>query len=264
MKNLQKILFYIALASIFMSCSKFDKLLKSKDYKLMYQKGIEYYEKKDHHKYTALFEQLIRIYQGTEQADTVAFYLSEGYYHQGDYLLAAHFYDRFRNSYPRSAFTEQAEYMYAYCHYRSSPRPQLDQETTNQALAAFAEYTAKYPDSPRKAEVNRIVHELRDKLVRKSYESAKIYYEMKEYKSAITALKGSLRKFPDSEYREEQLYLILSASYSLAANSVPEKRRERFQNTLDEYYNFVSEFPESKYKRDAEKIYAHCVNVVEK
>ncbi|HPF94048.1 MAG TPA: outer membrane protein assembly factor BamD, partial [Tenuifilaceae bacterium] len=70
--------------------------------------------------------------------------------------------------------------------------------------------------------------------------------------------------FPDSEYREEQLYMILSASFSLAENSVPEKRRERFQNTLDEYYNLMSEYPETKYKREAERIYANSVNVVEK
>ena len=75
---------------------------------------------------------------------------------------------------------------------------------------------------------------------------------------------NSLGKFPDSEYREEQLYMILSASYNLAANSVIEKRRERFQNTLDEYYNLMSEYPETKYKREAEKIYASSITVVEK
>jgi outer membrane protein assembly factor BamD len=198
------------------------------------------------------------------QADTIEYYLAEGYYHQGDFLLSAHFFDKFRENYPRSTFIEQAEYMYAYCFYKSSPRPLLDQETTNNAISAFAEFITKYPNTSKKAEVNRIMHELRSKLVEKAYLSAKLYYDMADYKSAVTAHKNSLGKFPDSEYREEELYMILSASYNLAANSVIEKRRERFQNTLDEYYNLMSEFPETKYKREAEKIYANSINFVEK
>lgn len=263
MKNYQIVILSL-LALLIMSCSGFDKLLKSKDYGLMYKKGLEYYAKKDHYRYTTIFEQLVPIYRGTMQADTIEYYLAEGYYHQGDFLLSAHFFDKFRENYPRSTFIEQAEYMYAYCFYKSSPRPLLDQETTNNAISAFAEFIAKYPNTSKKAEVNRIMHELRSKLVEKAYLSAKLYYDMADYKSAITALKNSLGKFPDSEYREEELYMILSASYNLAANSVIEKRRERFQNTLDEYYNLMSEFPETKYKREAEKIYANSINIVEK
>ena len=31
---------------------------------------------------------------------------------------------------------------------------------------------------------------------------------------------------------------------------------ERYQNTLDEYYSFIEEFPESEFKGDIEKIYS--------
>lgn len=263
MKNYQ-IVILSALVLLIASCSGFNKLLKTKDYGLMYKKGLEYYEKKDHYKYTTLFEQLVPIYRGTMQADTIEYYLAEGYYHQGDFLLSAHYFDKFRQNYPRSTFIEQAEYMYAYCFYKSSPRPLLDQETTNKAISAFNEFIVKYPNTSKKAEVNRIMHELRSKLIEKSYLSAKLYYDREEYKAAITSLRNSLGKFPDSEYREEQLFMILDATYNLAANSVPEKRRERFQNTLDEYYNLMSEYPETKYKREAERIYANSINIVEK
>ena len=51
------------------------------------------------------------------------------------------------------------------------------------------------------------------------------------------------------------MYLILRSNYLLAENSVPEKRTERYQSTLDEYYSFVAEFPVSKYTKDVEKMY---------
>lgn len=253
----------ITLAVIIASCTGFDKLLKSRDYKLMYTKALEYYEKEDHYRYTTLFEQLVPIYKGTLQADTVEFFLAEGYYGQGDYLLASHYFDNFRQNYPRSQFTEQADFMYAYCYYKSSPRPLLDQETTQAAINSFNEFITKYPRSSKKAEVNEIMVELRDKLIEKSFLSAKLYFDMEDHRAAITALKNSLSQFPDSHYREDQMFMILQASYNLADNSVPEKRRERFQNTLDEYYNLLGEFPETKYKKEAEKIFADSKSVID-
>lgn len=93
----------------------------------------------------------------------------------------------------------------------------------------------------------------------KSYLSSKLYFDTGDYKAAIVSLKNSLREYPSSSYREEQLYMVLQASFLLAENSVPSKRRERFQNTVDEYYTLVGEYPQSKYLTDAEKIHANSI-----
>lgn len=250
------------LAIFLASCSKFDKLLKSSDYNLKYKKAQEYYNKKDYYRSTLLFEQLVGVYKGTQRADSIEFFMAQGYFHQGDYLLAGHYFNNFRRNYPRSVFTEESEFMYAYCFYKSSPRPLLDQETTNSALNAFAEFAAKYPRTNRKQEVETIVAELKDKLTEKSYLSSKLYYNIGDYKAAIVSLRNSLSEFPNSKYREEQLYLLLHASYLLAENSVPNKRRERFQNTIDEYFTLIGEFPKTKYLKDAERIYSNAVKVI--
>lgn len=260
--NRYNVIFIFLILAFLASCSGYDKLLKSRDYALKYQKAMEYYEKKDHYRYTALFEQLAPIYKGTQRADTVEFYLAQGYYNQGDYLLSAYYFDKFRKDYPRSVFTEESEFMYAYCYYKSSPRPLLDQETTNTAIVAFNEFMVRYPRSQRRVEIQRLLTELHQKLVDKSYLSSKLYFDMKDYKAAITSIKNSLQQFPESKYREEQLFMILQASYLLADNSVPEKRRERFQNTLDEYFTFIGEYPESKYAKEAQRIYAYSNKVI--
>lgn len=249
----------ITISALISSCSKYDKLLKSSDYELKYKKALEYFEKKDHYRYTTILEQIASVYKGTQRSDTIEFYLANGYYHQGDYLLAGHYFDNFRKNYPKSLFTEEAEFMYAYCYYKSSPRPLLDQETTNAAISSFLEFSAKYPRTIRKQEVDSILDELRNKLMEKSYLSSKLYFDTGDYKAAIVSLKNSLREYPNSSYREEQLYMVLQASYLLAENSVPSKRRERFQNTVDEYYTLVGEYPQSKYLNDAERIHANSV-----
>ena len=37
--------------------------------------------------------------------------------------------------------------------------------------------------------------------------------------------------------------------------SVPEKKEDRMRETIDEYYAFTNEFPESKYKSEVERIF---------
>jgi outer membrane protein assembly factor BamD len=50
------------------------------------------------------------------------------------------------------------------------------------------------------------------------------------------------------------MYMIFESSYQLAKNSVPEKKRERYQSTMDEYYSFVAEYPESEHQKDVDKM----------
>jgi len=245
----------LLLCIVLLSCSGFEKVLKSKDYNYKYKKGLEYFKKGDHYRYTTIFEQLVPIYSGTLRADTVQYYYALGNYNQGDYILAGHYFDTFRKTYPRSVFTEEAEYMYAYCFYESSPRPDLDQDNTFSAIAAFSEFLSKYPNSDKKNDVSKYLNELKEKLVEKSYLSSKLYYNVSEYKAAIVALKNSLRDFPNSKYREEQLFLIVKSAYTLADNSVRTKQKERYQSTIDEYYTFIGEYPQSEYAKEAKKMY---------
>jgi outer membrane protein assembly factor BamD len=254
-KKINVLICFFLLGMLMVSCSGFEKILKSKDYNFKYKKALEYYKKKDHYRYTTILEQLVPIYNGTQRADTVQFYFAMGNYKQGDYILAGHYFDTFRKTFPRSVFTEEAEYMYAYCYYESSPRPELDQETTQAAIVAFSEFVSKYPNSDKKNEVAKILVELKDKLIEKSYLSAKLYYNISEYKAAIVALKNSLKDFPESKHREEELFLILKSSYLLADNSIASKQKDRFQSTVDEYYTFIGEFPQSVYADEAKKMY---------
>ena len=45
------------------------------------------------------------------------------------------------------------------------------------------------------------------------------------------------------------------SSYNYAANSVPSKRRERYLTFIDDYYNFIGEIPESRYRRELDNVY---------
>ena len=57
---------------------------------------------------------------------------------------------------------------------------------------------------------------------------------------------------------------MLKAKYELARQSVEEKRITRYRDVVDEYYAFVNDYPESKYLKEAQKIFNDAENIVKK
>ena len=52
------------------------------------------------------------------------------------------------------------------------------------------------------------------------------------------------------------------SSYNYARMSVPAKQRERYLIFIDDYYNFISEIPESKYKKELDTVYAKAQKAI--
>lgn len=248
---------YILLIGIFtvVACSGYEKLLKSSDYVLKYKKAFEYFDKEDYIKASTLFDQIANVYRGTNKADSVYFYQAKTYYELGDYIIAGELFRDFSSTYGNSPFREQADFYSAYCFYLQSPRPSLDQDYTYKAIQGFQLYLIKYPESDKVDDCQVIITELREKLIEKSYMNAKLYFDLEYYNSATIALNNSLIDFPESKFREEILFLILKSDYLYAYNSIVDKQRERYQTALDDYYSYMSEYPEGQYKNEAKKIY---------
>ena len=106
------------------------------------------------------------------------------------------------------------------------------------------------PYSPKVEESKKLITELQDKLVEKSHNNAKLYYDMKQYKAAIVAINNSLKQYSESKYREEMMFLKLNSLYLYAVYSMVDKQKTRYQDTLDDYYSFMEEFPKSEYSKD--------------
>ena len=245
----------ITLSVVFGSCSKYQKYLKSSDYSLKYEKGVEYYEKKDYYRAIGLFEELENMYKGSDKAEKIQFFMTYCYYNQGDQILAGYYFKNFAERYPLSIHREECDYMSAYCSFLNSPDPSLDQAYTYKAIEEMQMFLNKYPKSSRIKECNKIVDDLRSKLEIKSFNSARLYFDIGDYKAATIALKAGIVDFPDSPFREEILYLTLKSSYLLAENSIISKKATRYQNAVDEYYTLIAEYPQTKYFKEAEKIF---------
>ncbi len=252
---MRRIILIITLfAFILTGCSEYQKLLKSDDIALKYKKAVEYYNNKQYVKAHTLLKALLPMYRGTVKAETISYYMAYSLYGQKDFGGAGYMFQQFLRTFPDSPYAEECLYMRAYCFYMLSPKVRLDQEPTQDAIDAFELYINRYPNSTRIKKCNEYIDKLQDKLVYKSYLTGKNYYDREYYPSSIVALENCLKDYPNSSYREDLMFMLLESKYQLAAQSVVQKKRERYNTAKEEYYAFVDEFPESKYRRKAEKI----------
>ena len=155
--------------------------------------------------------------------------------------------------------------MKGYCNYLLSPDARLDQTYTHEAIAAFEDFVAAFPNSDKVPEAYGYIEELNEKLAYKAYLNAKLYYNLgiylgNNYRSAIIVAENALKDYPETKYREDLFFLILSAKYKEAVHSVAERKQERYREVVDEYYNYENEFPDGKNIKTAKKYFKEANN----
>lgn len=244
---------------LFAGCGEYQKLLKSTDPELKYQKAIEYFDAKDYVRAQTLFDDISAYYKGTERSEDVLNYLARCYVGQKVYDNACEYYSAYIRNYPKGRYIMEASFMIAHCYYLDSPDARLDQEQTKQAIEYFNQFIERYPESPHVNDAYEELNEMYDKLAYKEYLSAKLYYNLgtylgNNYESAAIVAQNALKKYPGNKYVEDLSWIILSSKYEQTKNSFEEKKLERARDSYDEYYNFITEFPDSKHRKAADKM----------
>ena len=232
--------------------TQYDTVLESNDVDLKYKAAFDYFNAGKYSRSSALFESLTLQTNGTERYDTVLYYLALSNYSFKDYYTAETNFDTYLSNFPSGAFSETAQFLRIDCLYRATLRYELDQTPT---YTAISDYLRAHPEGANADICRHRLQELGERLDRKAFENAKLYYVMEDYKAARVALRNVLKDDADNVFREDILYYTAMSSYKFADMSVASKRRERFLVFQDDYLNFVGEFPESAYRKELDGLY---------
>ena len=263
----KNILITLLAALLLSSCGEYNKLLKSTDYEYKYEAAKNYFAKGQYNRAATLLNELIAILKGTDKAEESLYMLGMSYYNQNDYQTAAQTFTQYYNVYPRGTFTELARFHAGKALYLATPEPRLDQSGTYNAIQQLQMFLEYFPNSAKKDEAQNMIFALQDKLVMKEYLSAKLYYNLgnylgNNYESCVITAQNALKDYPYTNMREDLSILILRAKYEMAVFSVEDKREERYREAVDEYYAFKNEFPESKYMKDADRIFKEAQKIL--
>ena len=260
-------LLFVALGALLLlsSCkTQYDAILYGNDTDAKYKLAFQMFEAKKYAKAAEVFESLSVALRGTPQDDTVQFYWGLSNYRYGDYPTAASNLEQFIGVFPLSPFNEEARFLYLDCLYHGTYRYELDPTPTHMALEAMRVFQIENPRSKYHDDVAAMIDDLNGRLELKAYKGAWLYYHMEDYLAAHYALKNVLKENADNRYREEILYYTAMAAYKYALNSVPDKQRERYLVFVDDYFNLVSEYPDSKYTREVESLYNKVQKILKK
>lgn len=256
MKLRNIILAVLAVISMSSCKSQYELLLTGNDADAKYKAAFEYFNNKKYSRAATLFESLAALTDGTDRDDTVRFYWGLSNYKFKDYYTAETNFQQFAESYPRSPFASEARFLRLDCLYRSTLRYELDQQPTYKAMSAISEYMIEFPDNENMQVCKDMLEELGERLDRKAYEGAKLYYKMEDYLASRVAFRNVLKDDAENMYREDILYYIAMSSYKYAYLSVASKQKERYLSFIDDYYNFIGELPDSHYRKELDAIYA--------
>ena len=245
------------------SCTSFNRILKSGDKELKYQKAQEYFDQGEYVKSMLLIEDLIPVYRGTNKSEQLYYNYAWCHYHEGDFYTASFYFDSFVETFPKSDRAEESAFYAALCSFYESPRHSLDQTETFTAIDNFQLFLERYPETEKRDTVNLLMSELREKLEKKDYYNARLYYDTEYYKSAVIALQNLLKDYPGTRYAEDVRFMILKARYELAVNSIEEKKQERLEYTVKAYQNYIDKFANSNRAGQAENLYKSTVKLLE-
>ncbi len=257
------------------SCNQYNNVLKTADYEYKYEAAKEYFVKGQYTRAATLLTDLVTILKGTLRAEESLYMLAMSEFSNGHYDAAYSYFKKYYQSYPKGTYVEYARFYAGRALYESVPDTRLDQSNTLTAVKEFQDFLDYYPYTSLKDRAQEMIFNLQDKLVEKEYNAAKLYFELgsymnncsfggSNYEACITTARNALLDFPyaSPQRREEFSIMILRAKFQLAQQSVEAKRLERYRDTIDEYYGFVNEYPESKYLKDAQRIFVQSEKFV--
>ena len=267
----KNILITFILSLLLMSCAQeYNQVYKSTDYTYKYEYAKECFAKGKYSFAVPLLQDLVTIQKGTDNAQECLYMLAMAEYGLRDYQAASEAFKKYYQTYPNGEYAEMASFYIGQSLYEGTPEPRLDQTPTVAAIAAFQDYLDLYPNGKMKGTAQQRLFALQDKLIRKEYLNAKLYYNLgsyfgncgndggNNYEACIITAQNALNDFPYSSLREDFAILVMKGKYELAQMSVEEKKVQRYQDAEDECYGFINEYPDSKERSTAEKYIEKC------
>ena len=239
-------------AFLLASCGGMNKVLKNHDPNYKLRIAEQYFAKKKYNKAQVLYEDVMPYFKTEKVFEDIYYKYAYCAYYQQDYMNAENLFKSFLEIFPNSVKAEEVDYMRAYCYYKQSPKPELDQTNTIKAIGMMQTFINTHPGSSHNKEANDIIDVCRVKLETKGYKSARLYYDLGQFRAAGVSFATLLNDYPESDRGDEYKLMIIKSYYRYAELSVEEKKPERFEQVVTECNEFVDRFPDSKLRKEAE------------
>lgn len=258
--RVQSILFLIIILAA-SSCGPFTKLEKSTNWEELYAGANKYYQEGEYNKAIILYDKVLPVIRGSEKAELADYNYANCHFKTKRYIEAAGYFSNFYRTYNRSPLAEEALFMNAYSLYLDAPDANLDQQSSQEAVAAIQQFVSKFPESASYERAMDMLVDLQGRFEQKAYMESSMYYRLKDglypgdfYRACIINFQNFAKDYPESEHNEELAYKLVEVSTGYAENSAYNKKEERLEDALDFATTFYRRYPSSPFT-DKVKVY---------
>ncbi len=229
------------------------KILKNPDPAYKLRMAEQFFANKKYIKAQQVYEDVMPYYKVEKEFEDIYYKYAYCAYYLQDYMNAENLFKSYLEIFPNSMKAEEVDFMRAYCYYKQSPKPELDQTSTIKAMGIMQTFINTHPGSLRNKEANEIIDICRGKLETKDRQSAQLYYDLGQFRAAGVAFTVLLNSYPESMNADEYKLMIIKSYYRFAELSIEEKKVERYEQVINECNEFADRFPDSKLKKEAEE-----------
>ncbi|WPR73942.1 outer membrane protein assembly factor BamD [Algoriphagus sp. NG3] len=236
------------------ACGPFSKLEKSTNWEELYAGANKYYQEGEYNKAIILFDKVLPVIRGSEKAELADYNYANCHFKTKRYIEAAGYFSNFYRTYNRSPLAEEALFMNAYSLYLDAPDANLDQQSSQEAVAAIQQFVTKFPASASYERAMEMLVDLQGRFEQKAYMESSMYYRLKDglypgdfYRACIINFQNFAKDYPESKYNEELAYKLVEVSTGYAENSTFFKKEERLKDALGFASAFYRKYPNSAY-----------------
>lgn len=121
------------------------------------------------------------------------------HYARKEYIDAAFEYQRVVEDYAASDWVNDSSYGLALCYYKASLPPAYDQTPSQLTIASIDDFTARYPEDERVAELQEKRVGMRESIAQQRLETARFYEKRREYPAAKLYYEMLANEFSETE-----------------------------------------------------------------
>ncbi len=152
---------------------------------IIFTRGKEYFDSGKWRKAIDVLSEYVYSYPYHDDIAGGTFMLAESYFKSEQFDLAAGEYRRIAQRFEDSEFAERAEIMIGESFLAASPRTDLEQRKTETALEYFRDFITYHPTSEFIDQAEDGINRCREKLAKKEFDTAKIYFKLKQPESVV-------------------------------------------------------------------------------
>lgn len=249
-----KSLLFLSVILLITSCGPFAKLEKSTNWEELYNGANKYYQEGEYGKAIILYEKVLPVIKGSEKAELAEYNYANCHFKIKRYIESAGYFNSFYRTYNRSPLAEEALFMHAYSLYLDAPDFNLDQQSSQEAVAAIQQFVTRFPQSASYERAMEMLIDLEGRFEDKAYSEAQMYYRLKDglfpgdfYRACIVNFQNFAKDYPESKRNEELAYKLVEVGYGYAKNSAFDKKEDRLNDAIGFANTFYRKYANSAY-----------------